>query len=56
MHTRSFGRTGWQVSEIGFGAWSIGGGARGGADDAESMAAVQKVYDSLVRPLIHHRW
>jgi aryl-alcohol dehydrogenase-like predicted oxidoreductase len=49
MHTRTFGRTGWQVSEIGFGAW-------GGADDAESMAAVQKVYDSLVRPLIHHRW
>jgi aryl-alcohol dehydrogenase-like predicted oxidoreductase len=22
---RSFGRTGWQVSEIGFGAWQIGG-------------------------------
>ena len=56
MHTRTFGRTGWQVSEIGFGAWGIGGGAWGGAGDAESMAAVQEVYDSLVRPLIHHRW
>ena len=25
MKYRSFGRTGWQVSEIGFGAWQIGG-------------------------------
>ncbi|WP_407700562.1 aldo/keto reductase [Steroidobacter gossypii] len=25
MHTRPFGRTGWDVSEIGFGAWAIGG-------------------------------
>jgi aryl-alcohol dehydrogenase-like predicted oxidoreductase len=25
MHTRAFGRTGWKVSDIGFGAWAIGG-------------------------------
>ena len=25
MKFRSFGRTGWQVSEIAFGAWQIGG-------------------------------
>jgi aryl-alcohol dehydrogenase-like predicted oxidoreductase len=25
IHTRAFGRTGWNVSEIGFGAWAIGG-------------------------------
>jgi len=25
MHARPFGRTGWNVSEIGFGAWAIGG-------------------------------
>lgn len=25
IHTRAFGRTGWKVSEIGFGAWAIGG-------------------------------
>jgi aryl-alcohol dehydrogenase-like predicted oxidoreductase len=25
MHYREFGRTGWHVSEIGFGAWAIGG-------------------------------
>lgn len=26
MRHRTFGRTGWQVSEIGYGAWPIGGG------------------------------
>src|SRR3954470_17900413 len=25
IHSRPFGRTGWNVSEIGFGAWAIGG-------------------------------
>ncbi|MEI6635095.1 MAG: hypothetical protein WCO99_00895, partial [Planctomycetota bacterium] len=25
MNTRTFGRTGWRVSEIGFGGWGIGG-------------------------------
>jgi aryl-alcohol dehydrogenase-like predicted oxidoreductase len=46
MHTRTFGRTGWQVSEIGFGAWGIGGGAWGGADDAESMSALHAALDA----------
>ena len=46
MHTRTFGRTGWQVSEIGFGGWGIGGGAWGGADDAESMAALHAALDA----------
>lgn len=46
MHTRAFGRTGWQVSEIGFGAWGIGGGCWGGADDAESMAALHAALDA----------
>ncbi|MFM7208099.1 MAG: aldo/keto reductase [Planctomycetaceae bacterium] len=45
MHTRPFGRTGWQVSEVGFGAWGIGGGAWGGADDVESMAALHAALD-----------
>jgi len=34
------------VSEIGFGAWGIGGGAWGGADDAESMAALHAALDA----------
>jgi aryl-alcohol dehydrogenase-like predicted oxidoreductase len=33
---RSFGRTGWQVSEIGFGAWQIGGDW-GKVDDTASI-------------------
>ena len=36
MKYRSFGRTGWQVSEIGFGAWQIGGDW-GKVDDAASI-------------------
>jgi len=45
MNTRSFGRTGWRVSEIGFGAWGIGGGQWGGADEAESLAALHAALD-----------
>jgi aryl-alcohol dehydrogenase-like predicted oxidoreductase len=45
MKTRTFGRTGWQVSEIGFGAWAIGGGQWGGADETESMAALHTALD-----------
>jgi len=45
MHTRTFGRTGWRVSEIGFGGWGIGGGQWGGADEAESMAALHAALD-----------
>ena len=46
MNTRTFGRTGWQVSEIGFGAWGIGGGQWGGADEVESMATLHAALDS----------
>ena len=45
MQTRPFGRTGWQVSEIGFGAWGIGGRDWGGADEAEAMAALHAALD-----------
>jgi aryl-alcohol dehydrogenase-like predicted oxidoreductase len=46
MKTRACGRTGWQVSEIGFGAWGIGGGQWGGAAEAESMATLHAALDS----------
>jgi aryl-alcohol dehydrogenase-like predicted oxidoreductase len=36
MRFRTFGRTGWQVSEIAFGAWQIGGGW-GKVDDNQSI-------------------
>jgi aryl-alcohol dehydrogenase-like predicted oxidoreductase len=45
MQTRSLGRTGVQVSEIGFGAWGIGKTLWIGADDAESMRALDRAVD-----------
>ncbi len=44
MHYRELGRTGWQVSEISFGAWAIGG-SWGATDDAESLAALHQALD-----------
>lgn len=44
MQYRDFGRTGWKVSEISFGAWAIGS-AWGPVDDAESMAAMHAAVD-----------
>lgn len=40
MKYRRFGRMGWAVSEIGFGAWAIGGWW-GGQDDQDSIAALR---------------
>ena len=39
MQFRTFGRTGWQVSEIGYGMWGMGGWT--GSDDAESMESLR---------------
>jgi len=39
MRYRAFGRTRWQVSEIGYGMWGMGGWT--GSDDAESMTSLQ---------------
>ncbi len=38
MNYRTFGRTGWQVSEIGYGTWGIGGWT--GSDDEQSLRAL----------------
>ncbi len=45
MKHRIFGRLGWQVSEIGFGAWAIGGTAWGKQGDNESIRALHKALD-----------
>ncbi|MEZ5317164.1 MAG: aldo/keto reductase [Vicinamibacterales bacterium] len=45
METRALGRTGMQVSVIGFGAWAIGG-FWGPADDDTSMAALHAAVDA----------
>jgi aryl-alcohol dehydrogenase-like predicted oxidoreductase len=45
---RRLGRTGLQVSEIGLGAWGIGGSSWGGPDDSNSLAALSKAFDAGV--------
>ena len=44
MQYREFGRTGWNVSDISFGAWAIGG-TWGTVDDKESLAALHRSID-----------
>jgi aryl-alcohol dehydrogenase-like predicted oxidoreductase len=44
MKYRAFGRTGWNVSEVSFGAWAIGA-SWGPVDDRDSMAAMHKAID-----------
>jgi aryl-alcohol dehydrogenase-like predicted oxidoreductase len=39
MHYRTFGRTGWQVSEIGYGMWGMAGWT--GSEDDESLESLQ---------------
>jgi aryl-alcohol dehydrogenase-like predicted oxidoreductase len=45
MNYRQLGRTGIEVSEIGYGAWGIGGAMWGGADEDESVAALNRAID-----------
>jgi aryl-alcohol dehydrogenase-like predicted oxidoreductase len=46
---RTFGRAGFKVSEVGFGAWAVGGNAHGNSygptKDEESVAAVRRALD-----------
>lgn len=44
MNYRNFGRLGWKVSEISFGAWAIGG-AWGAQNDADSLATLHRALD-----------
>jgi len=47
VQSRRLGKTGWDVSEIGFGAWAIGG-EWGETDEEESMAALHAAVDAGV--------
>ena len=44
MKYRRFGRTGWMVSEIGYGMWGMGG-QWSGSQDAESLESLQRSVD-----------
>ena len=54
MEYRTLGRTGLKVSEVGFGAWAIGGPARlgmreigwGQTNDSESLRALKAAFDA----------
>ena len=45
MNQRPLGRTGLQVSEIGYGAWGIGQSMWLGAEDDESVRALNRAAD-----------
>jgi aryl-alcohol dehydrogenase-like predicted oxidoreductase len=45
MRYRPLGKTGVNVSEIGFGSWSIGGKDYGPTDDRESVRALRRAFD-----------
>ncbi|HKD04338.1 MAG TPA: aldo/keto reductase, partial [Bryobacteraceae bacterium] len=43
MNYRRFGRTGWQVSEIGYGMWGLAGWS--GSDDRETLASLDRAIE-----------
>jgi aryl-alcohol dehydrogenase-like predicted oxidoreductase len=43
MRYRRFGRTGWEVSELGYGMWGMGGWS--GSGDEESLRSLQRAVD-----------
>lgn len=45
MHHRRLGRTGLHVSEIGYGAWGIGGAGWVGAEEQESVRALHRAIE-----------
>jgi aryl-alcohol dehydrogenase-like predicted oxidoreductase len=44
MNYRRFGRTGWMVSDLGYGMWGMGGWT--GSDDEESLQSLQAAADA----------
>jgi len=46
MQFRRFGKTGWEVSVCGFGAWQLGGAGWGGAKDVDSFEAIHAFLDA----------
>lgn len=44
MKYRGLGRTGWEISEVSFGCWAIGG-SWGTVDDSESIAALNRAIE-----------
>lgn len=45
LHTRPFGRTGWNIADIGFGAWAIGG-SWGDVDEGQARDALRAALEA----------
>lgn len=45
MRYRKLGRTNWEISEIGYGAWGIGGKQWLGGEDDESLSALRRAIE-----------
>ena len=45
MHYRTLGKTGFQVSEIGYGAWGIGNSGWIGARDEDSRLSLERAIE-----------
>ena len=45
MKYRTLGKTGFSVSDVGFGAWGIGGALWQGGNDDESLRALHRAID-----------
>ena len=45
MKHRPFGKLGWQVSDVSFGGWALGGGAWGAQSDGDSLLALERALD-----------
>ena len=48
MKYRKLGKTGIEISEIGFGTWGLGGNSYGPADDQESITSLRSAFDKGV--------
>lgn len=46
MNTRTLGRTGFEISEIGFGAWAIGTDRYGNVNESDARATIQAYLDA----------
>lgn len=49
MKTRKLGKSGITVSEVGYGAWAIGGSMWGGRRDDEARSSLERAYERGVR-------
>jgi aryl-alcohol dehydrogenase-like predicted oxidoreductase len=45
MKHRPFGKLGWQISDVSFGGWALGGGAWGAQSDGDSLLALERALD-----------